>query len=258
MERQEEITALVQGDGRVAVADLARRFQVATETIRRDLDALEQAGALRRVHGGAVSTDRRSTSEPSVGERGRQHMPQKDAIAVRALRVLGDGFTGSVYLDAGTTTAAIAARLPSRIAEVRGRTDVVTHALTFAAPLAEAEGLSLTVIGGRIRSVTAAAVGAGTVAAIRSLRPDIAFIGTNGVSATFGLSTPDPEEAAVKEAIVEGARRVVAVADGSKFDRELLVRFARLSQVDVLVTDQQPDGVLESALADAGTELWLA
>jgi DeoR family fructose operon transcriptional repressor len=163
-----------------------------------------------------------------------------------------------VLLDAGTTTAAIAEILPARLSAINGEAEVVTHALTFAQSLASADAVSLTVIGGRVRGVTAAAVGAATVRAIDGIRPDIAFVGTNGISAGFGLSTPDPDEGAVKSAIVRAARRVVVVADASKFGRELLVGFARLNEIDVLVTDEQPTGDLAAALADANTEVWIA
>jgi DeoR family transcriptional regulator, fructose operon transcriptional repressor len=258
MERQELIERLLLEDGRVGVVELSERFGVTTETIRRDLDALERAGALRRVHGGAVAGERRSTTEPTVLERTQQHAAAKEAIASRALDVLGDGFRGSIFLDAGTTTAAIARLLPARLAATRGSAEVVTHSLTLAPALAAADGISLSVIGGRIRGITAAAVGASAVRSVEALRPDIAFVGANGLSAGFGLSTPDPEEAAVKEAIVRAARRVVVVADASKFDGESLVGFARLSDVDVLATDAAPTGALAAALLDADVEVWVA
>lgn len=136
--------------------------------------------------------------------------------------------------------------------------EAVTHSLTIAPALAATDDVSLTVIGGRIRGITAAAVGVETVNAIRRLRPDVAFIGTNGISAEFGLSTPDPDEASVKSAIVQSARRVIVVADASKHDRELLVTFAALEDIDVLVTDAEPPAALGAALADAGVEVWIA
>lgn len=261
VERQQLIERILVEEGRVGVVDLSRRFDVTTETIRRDLGVLEDAGSLVRVHGGAVARDADSTNEPTVLERTGRHGVEKSLIARRALTALGDGFHGSVFIDAGTTTAAIAAGLAERLATVQPGTrsvEAVTHSLTIAPALAAAEGVSLTVIGGRIRGVTAAAVGADTVAAISRLRPDVAFIGTNGVAAGFGLSTPDPDEASVKSAIVRSARRVVAVADSSKHDRELLVTFAALEDIDVLVTDAAPSGALAEALADAGVEVWIA
>ncbi|MCP2636636.1 DeoR/GlpR family DNA-binding transcription regulator [Microbacterium sp. HD4P20] len=255
-ERHEQIERLLTAQGRVGVVELAERFDVTTETIRRDLDHLESLGALRRVHGGAVGRERASTREPSLAEREQHHGRAKAAIGLRALDALGADFSGSVFLDAGTTTAAVASALIPRLADAR--IEIVTHALTLGHTLAAVPGASLSLIGGRVRGLTAAAVGADTVRAVQALRPDVAFIGTNGVSAGFGLSTPDPDEAAVKHAIVRSARRVVVVADADKLGAELLVGFASLSDIDVLVTDAPPEAELADALADAQVEVWLA
>ncbi|MDQ1076695.1 MULTISPECIES: DeoR/GlpR family DNA-binding transcription regulator [Microbacterium] len=257
MERQQLIERELREVGRVSVVDLARRFDVTTETVRRDLDRLETTGSLRRVHGGAVSIDRASTAESTLTERRERHGDAKRAIAASAAALLGSDFRGSIFVDAGTTAAAVAASLPATLTVSAG-VEVVTHSLEAAHLLAGEERLSLTTIGGRVRGVTAAAVGAHTVRAIGQLRPDIAFIGTNGLSATFGLSTPDPEEAAVKTAIIQSARRIVLLADAAKFGEELLVSFARLDEIDVLVTDTPPTGALSEALADADVEVRVA
>lgn len=254
-ERQQHIERLVAAEGRVAVVDLARRFGVTTETVRRDLDLLETAGAIHRVHGGAVARTRISTAEASLAERTNRRSDAKRAIARRALEAIPAGFEGSVYLDAGTTTAAIAELLAQRPVG-RAPLEVVTHSMTVAHLLAGAPGLSLTAIGGRVRGLTAAAVGAQTVDAISRLRPDVAFIGTNGLSAGFGLSTPDPDEAAVKRAILTAARRAIVVADAEKFDAELLVSFGALDAIDVLVSDVAPVGELADALKSADAGVW--
>jgi DeoR family transcriptional regulator, fructose operon transcriptional repressor len=258
MERQELIERQLLDEGRVSVIGLARRFEVTTETVRRDLDQLERTGALRRVHGGAVTRERDSIAEPTLAERSHRRSAAKAAIARRALEIIGERFRGSVYLDAGTTTQAVATQLAERLSGASGKVEIVTHAMTLAHSLAGASDADLTVIGGRVRTATAAAVGSDTVRAIERLRPDIAFLGTNGISATFGLSTPDPDEAAVKSAIVRAARRVVVVADADKLGSELLVSFAPLDAIDVLVTDAAPDAELAAALSDAQVEVWLA
>ena len=253
-ERHELIERLLADTGRVSVVELARRFGVTTETIRRDLAQLESTGALRRVHGGAVVSERGSIVEPTLLERLGRSGEAKAAIAARAVTALGEGFQGSIFLDAGTTTAAVAELLSRRPTRV----ETVTHALAVAQALSSSDAVDLTVIGGRIRGVTGAAVGAATVQAISGLRPDVAFVGTNGVSAEFGLSTPDPEEAAVKRQIVRSARRAIVVADGEKLGAERLVGFARLSDIDVLVTDVPPDPTLTVALEDADVDVWIA
>ncbi len=255
-ERQEAIERQLAADGRVSVVELAGRFDVTTETVRRDLAQLEATGTLRRVHGGAVATERASTAEQSLTERLQRHSAAKSAIGARAVDALGEGFRGSVFLDAGTTTAAVATSLAPRLAA--GGIEVVTHALTLAHALSSVPHAQLSLIGGRVRGLTAAAVGADTVRAIEGMRPDVAFLGTNGISAGFGLSTPDPDEAAVKRAIVRSARRVIVVADAEKLDRELLVGFAPLSAIDILVTDDAPGPALAGALSDAGVEVRLA
>ncbi|MDE0545609.1 DeoR/GlpR family DNA-binding transcription regulator [Microbacterium sp. C7(2022)] len=254
-ERQSRIQAQLAETSRVSVVALARDFDVTTETIRRDLDQLERAGLLRRVHGGAVAPQRSSTLEPTLLERRGQHGVAKQRIARRAAAALSPSFRGSVFFDAGTTTDAVASEAAPSLGP---GVEVVTHALSLALTLSNAPAATLSLIGGRVRGVTGAAVGSETVRAIESLRPDVAFVGTNGISAQFGCSTPDPDEAAVKRAIVRSARRVVVVADREKQDAELLVGFASLSDIDVLVTDAAPGAALAAALHDADVEVWVA
>ncbi|ALJ20099.1 DeoR/GlpR family DNA-binding transcription regulator [Microbacterium sp. No. 7] len=253
-ERQQIVEQLIDAHGRVSVIDLARRFGVTTETVRRDLHQLEDRGVLRRVHGGAVAPNRVSTAEFSLAEREQRGSEAKHAIAQRALDLVPEGFTGSIYLDAGTTTGVFAHALGARVAQ--RSIEVVTHSMTIAHALAGVTGLGLTAIGGRVRGLTAAAVGAHTVATIERMRPDIAFVGTNGICERFGLSTPDPDEAAVKQAIVAAAQRVVVLSDSSKFGQQLLVSFAPLADIDVLVTDRAPDAALSQALIESEAEVW--
>jgi len=265
-ERQQQIAGLVATSGRASVTDLAERFRITTETVRRDLAALESAGSVRRVHGGAVSADRFSTTEESILERTIQRQAQKHRIAEAALAFLPHGPSSSILLDAGSTTEVLADILARRSAvaakpngaEPDQELVVITHAIPIAAKLASTPGIALQILGGRVRGLTQAAVGQTTVDAAQKLRPDIAFVGTNGIHASFGLSTPDPEEAAVKAAFVHSARRIVVLADSSKLDAETLVQFASLKDLDTVITDRKPSPELAAALADAGVELVIA
>jgi len=263
-ERQQLIADLVASDGRAAVTDLAERFNITTETVRRDLAALESDGMVRRVHGGAVAADRSSTTEVSILERTVQRQPEKLRIAEAALALIPSGAFGSILLDAGSTTEALADLLAQRMPESNGADEdpaelvVITHAIPIAGKLSGEPGIALQLLGGRVRGLTQAAVGHSTVDAAQRLRPDIAFIGANGIHAAFGLSTPDPEEAAVKAAFVHTARRIVVLADSSKLDAETLVQFASLKDLDTLITDREPSAELSAALADAGVEVVIA
>ena len=263
-ERQQLIVGLITASGRASVTDLAERFSITTETVRRDLAALEAAGSVRRVHGGAVSPDRFSTNEESILVRTDQRQPEKTRIAEAALSLIPQDRTGSILIDAGSTTEALAELLAARtaattaVSEPAAELVVITHSLPVAAKLSGEPGIALHLLGGKVRGITQAAVGQSTVEAARRLRPDIAFIGTNGIHAAFGLSTPDPEEAAVKAAFVQSARRIVVLADASKLDAETLVQFASLKDLDTLITDTKPGQDLADALADAGVEVVVA
>lgn len=258
-ERQLLIAALVTDRGRVTVADLAARFNITPETVRRDLDTLETARQLRRVHGGAVALDRLSMSEPSLEERQTQHFDEKSRIAAAALAMIPASPTGSVFLDAGTTTERLADGLAAWTPQAPGdQLLVITNAVPIAFKLSANDEIQLHILGGRVRGLTRAVVGADTTEQLDALRPDIAFVGTNGVDADFGLSTPDTAEAAVKKAIVRSARRIVALADSSKLGEKTLVRFAALGDIDTLITDAPPSAELAAALAAADVEVVIA
>ncbi|TKV28877.1 DeoR/GlpR transcriptional regulator [Arthrobacter sp. NamB2] len=248
-ERYRQISELVLADGRVTVAGLSSRFGITKETVRRDLALLEEDGVLRRVHGGAIAGSGATTHEPSLSSRSSQHSPEKKRIAQAALALTPD--TGAVVLDAGSTTGALAELL---VEEARSDLSVVTHSVPIAA-LVSGAGLSVELVGGRVRALTSAAVGSSTVAHFARLRADVAFLGANGLATGFGLSTPDVDEAAVKTAIVRSARRVVLLSDSSKFNEETLVSFAQLEDIDALITDQAPSADLAAALADADVEV---
>lgn len=257
-ERHRLIGDLVGSAGRVSVADLAQQLEITRETVRRDLAQLEQDGLLRRVHGGAVANGTTSTAEESLSVRTSLNHAQKARIADRAVELLPSGAT-SVVLDAGTTTELLAQAMASSLPATRtADLLVLTHSVPVAYRISTSSPFQLEVIGGRVRALTSAAIGTPAIDQFRALRPDIAFIGANGIHAGFGLSTPDPMEAAVKSAIVACARRVVLLADSSKLGQETLVRFAGLDQIDALVTDAAPDAELGAALDEADVEVVVA
>ncbi|MFI8972885.1 DeoR/GlpR family DNA-binding transcription regulator [Nocardia asteroides] len=251
-ERQQAIATLIEQRGRVSVAELAERYTVTTETVRRDLAVLDRLGLIRRVHGGAVGAGALTTVELGTAEREHTRAAEKDRIATLAQRFLPPS-GGSVLFDAGTTTARVAAELPTDLDLV-----AVTNSLPVATRLTGFAGVRVHLLGGRVRGVTQAAVGAETVRSLGELRVDVAFVGTNALTVRHGLSTPDPEEAAVKRAMIAAADRVVVVADAGKIGREDFVRFGTVGEIDVLVTDTDIPSGTHADLVAAGVEVVLA
>lgn len=251
-ERQQAIAQLVAERGRLSVTELATRYDVTTETVRRDLSALEGLGLVRRVHGGVVPGGHLSVIESAVGERDTANTIQKDRIA-RAATAYLPPHGGAMVIDAGSTTSRLAAAIPRE-----HRLAVHTHAVPVAARLAGLDHIDLHLLPGRVRTTTQAAVGAETVAALSEIRVDVAVLGTNGVTVDHGFSTPDSEEAATKRALVASARMVVVLADAAKIGVDAPLRFAPLDRVDVLVTDDGISSTDHKALLEAGLEVVVA
>jgi DeoR family fructose operon transcriptional repressor len=245
--RQREIYVLALKQGSVDVADLARQFDVTTETIRRDLSDLQDRQLLRRVHGGAVPVERRN-HEPMVDARDMQNAAEKLRIGREAIREVPND--GSVIIDSGSTGQRFAEVFP-----VDRAVHVLTNSLISAATLARRGVSRLTVLGGGVRTNTFAMVDASTVDAVRALRVDVLFISCDGLSFQRGLTTPYRDEALVKRAMIESARRVVAIVDQSKLGNDQLYSYAALDELDVLVTDSRVDDDAVAVLSEHDVEV---
>jgi DeoR family fructose operon transcriptional repressor len=231
--RQREIYLLALKTGAVDVAELARRFDVTTETIRRDLSELQDQHLLRRVHGGAVPVEHRQF-EPMVDARDMQNAEEKLRIGREAIREVPE--LGSVIIDSGSTGQRLAEVFP-----VDRRVHVITNSLITAATLARRGVSELTVLGGGVRTNTFAMVDASTIDTVRTLRVDVLFISCDGLSFQRGLTTPYREESLLKRAMIDSARRIVAIVDQSKIGNDQTFSYGRLDEIDVLVTDSRVD-----------------
>lgn len=249
-ERQREILALTENDGRVEVAELSVRFNVTTETIRRDLSELQTNHLVRRVHGGAVPWETVGF-EPLLSVRNDQHDAEKRGLARTAVAELPD--TGSIIIDSGSTLTRFAEAIPNDCS-----LRVVTNSLLTAQVLSEHDTLEVIVVGGKVRQNTMAMVDTTAVEAIRPLKVDTLFISSDAISTDTGLTTPYREEAALKQAMIQAARRVVALVDHSKFTKDQFIRFAQWSDIDVLITNSEVDLATVTAIEATGTTVLLA
>lgn len=230
--------------GRCSVTDLASHLGVAVETVRRDLSHLERQGLLRRVHGGVIPLPK-TILERTVLTRSGEMVDAKNAIARAALDEVPE--QGSLIIDAGTSTGQLVSMLPSD----RDLT-VITNFLPHAVALSDNPRITLLLLGGRVRAKTLACVDDWAMESLSNIVADVAFIGTDGVSETRGLTTPDRAEAAIKRAMIKSARRVVVLADNRKFGQEHFAQFASLDDVDVIITDDDANEEITRGIETLG------
>jgi DeoR family transcriptional regulator of aga operon len=231
--------------GSVAVADLCALLGVSAATVRRDLDLLEEQRLLTRTHGGAIA--QMVSYELPLRYKSARRQEQKRRIGREAATRLHDGAV--IGLTGGTTTTEVARALVDR------PLTVVTNALNIASELAVRPNIKLVVTGGVIRSESYELVGPLADRSLDDLHLDVAFIGADGISATDGLTTHHEIEARTDRALMDRARRVVVVADGSKLGKVAFVRICPISAVHELVTDPEADATELAALRDAGLEV---
>jgi DeoR/GlpR family transcriptional regulator of sugar metabolism len=245
--RRQQILNLLEETGSLDVGDLADRFAVSVVTIRKDLDDLERQGLLQRTFGGAVFSHR-SRFNRSFLERASQHLREKRAIAAAALEYIKDGDT--IILDAGTTTLALAQLLKQHVKSAF----IITCSVPVALEVSSA-GYDILLLGGMIRNKSLALLGRETLWMLDRYRADKAFLGSSGFTIEKGHTTPNPEDAQVKEAIMRVSLEKYVLVDSSKFGDQCLTRFANLRDVDLTITDSYLPKAKVKALEAAGATL---
>jgi DeoR family fructose operon transcriptional repressor len=226
-ERRNELLAILASESKIDVSLVAKKLGTSHETIRKDLMSLERQGLLKRVHGGALPVTT-VTFEEGVDER-TQHQEEKRRIAQRALDEVPT--SGAIFIDSGSTTRFFADLLPAN-----PKLSVFTNSLPVAQALLAKPGVPIFLVGGRVRNLSQATVGPWSHSALDELQVDVAFVGTNALSLERGLSTPDPDEAAIKARMIKHAIKSVLMIDHSKFDQDALFAYADLSEIDLLIT----------------------
>ncbi|HEY4945413.1 MAG TPA: DeoR/GlpR family DNA-binding transcription regulator [Candidatus Limnocylindrales bacterium] len=253
-DRRDQIERLVAEQERVSVADLTRRFLVTEASIRRDLVILEGEGRLRRVHGGAVG-GAASRHLGIYAEKSRERREEKARIGAAAAAMISVGDV--VFLDSGTTVAAIASGIPGPLRRSNAIT-VVTPSLPVVEAIGAWESPHLICLGGLYLPDYRAVVGPQTVAGLRELSADIVFLGCEGLTIEEGLTTPHVLVAEVGATMAARARRVVVVADSSKLGQSGFTPIIPIQAVDALVTDSGASAVHLERIRAAGVEVIIA
>lgn len=250
--RKADLLAFVGEAGQVTVADLAERFRVSIDTVRRDLDQLDRAGLLIRTHGGAVSIEDGPRTDRGLDVRLRMQTAEKERIATIAADLVEDGSV--IMLNAGTTTLAVA-----RALRKHRELTIATNNLRIPGEISPKVFRDLYVFGGAVRTVTQATTGPVVFAmnpggADVDIQCDLALIAVGAVSES-GYSTSNLGDAAMMSEMISRAGRTAILADSSKFGRRLFAQVASLEAADYLITDRAPEPELASALAAADVEV---
>ena len=227
-ERHKLILDKLKEKGIVKINDLIELTYTSESTLRRDLTFLESINALKRVHGGATLLKGRY-NELSYDEKLVQNIDEKISIGKYAASLINDG--DSIYLDAGTTTLEMINYIDKKDIVI------VTNGLKHSDALVE-RGIESYILGGRIRLKTKAITGIYAVRNLERFRFDKAFIGINGVHLEYGYTTPDSEEAALKEGAIKLSRESYILADESKFGEVAFIKVCDLSKAVIITSSK--------------------
>jgi DeoR/GlpR family transcriptional regulator of sugar metabolism len=244
-ERQDHIARLVEEHGRARVADLAGRFDVSAVTIRKDLLALEAEHRVVRAHGGAIAIDR-SRPEPSFDVRERLQTEQKIRIGAAGAALVRDG--ESIVMDASTTALSVARHIKARGPWTQ--LTIITNGLRIAFELAGHPGLTVLMLGGRVRWEAMSVVGQLGDGLFSRINVQTAFLGAAGFTLDSGLSDATDEEAQIKRSMVAAAREVIAIVDHTKWERAAFATFCPIDKVGSVLTDSEaPSGMVDALRA---------
>nr|WP_125778047.1 DeoR/GlpR family DNA-binding transcription regulator [Antribacter gilvus] len=247
-QRRDELLRVLRTEGRVVAKDFAVRHDLSEDSVRRDLRELAAAGLCQRVYGGALPVS------PAVADyAGRQSVAveNKDRVARKAAELVRPGSTA--ILDGGTTALAVARALPPDL-----RATIVTHSPTVAAALAVHPTVEVLVLGGRLFKHSVVTSGSITAEAAAGIWADVFLLGVTGVHPEAGLTTGDPEEAAMKRTLAGRAGDTYVLASAEKIGAASAFRVLPLSEVTGIVTDVPLDGPAARALLEAGAPLLAA
>lgn len=244
-ERQSLILREVNIHNKVLLSDLSLQLEVSEDTIRRDLQELSEAGKIIKVRGGALST---SYQMYSYRENDIYAYQEKTVIAGKVISLLRDGML--VLISGGSTNLEIARILPPDL-----RVTFLTVSLSTAMQLLDHPQSDVVFIGGQLSKTARISVGGEVVATLQDLRPDICIMGTNGLDADAGITDSDWEVVTIKKAMIRASQKVLVHAISAKLNSVQKIKVCPLSDVDILVTELNPDHTSLDAYRAADVEM---
>ncbi|MBO5867816.1 MAG: DeoR/GlpR transcriptional regulator [Oscillospiraceae bacterium] len=248
-DRHNQIVNMIARDGMVKNPQLMEMFDISIETVRRDLEFLEQQGYLRRVYGGAVANVS-LRSEPEYASRSKTRFDEKNAIAAAAAKLITPEDT--LYLGVGTTVQAMVQYMKGF-----GELTVFTNALRTAVELSEMPGCTVILPGGQLRNKELTLSGFPAEDNLLHFNVDKAFIGIGGINET-GVSDFHMGEANLHRKLIRNARQAIALADSTKLGVRAMNNVCGLEELDILITDSGISKEMEKTLTKAGVQVIVA
>ncbi len=247
--RQQQILVLARQTGNVVVEDLAVRFEVTPQTIRKDLNELCDGRLLARTHGGAML----SSGVENVAYEARRQLAASEKVVIgrHAARLIPNNC--SLFINIGTTTEEVARALVHHEGLL-----VITNNIHVAAILMPCPKIDVIVAGGMLRKSDGGIVGEAAVDFITQFKVDHAVIGASAIDDDGAMLDFDYREVRVAKAIMNNARNVILVSDGMKFTRSAPVRIGHLSDVDIFVTDRPPPESVSELCRHSGVQVEIA
>lgn len=249
-ERKHMIVELINKEVKTTVAALCEKFAVSPATIRNDLRELELAGLLKRTHGGAMS-NKKASYELNSYQKEVENVDKKVAIARAAVDCVQDG--DIIAIDTGTTTLEFVKFLAGK-----KNLTVVTNDLKIALHLEENSEIDVILTGGAVRRNFHSTIGLIALNSLKELSVDKSFIAANGVSVSRGVTTPNIEQAQVKEKLIEFADEVIMLVDSTKLGKVSFARFADLKQIDLIITDDEAPADMMAEIESLGVSVEFA
>ncbi len=247
IERRNAILARLNAQGKVIVADLSREFDVTEETIRRDLEKLDNEGLAKKTYGGAVLNQNLNSDLP-FKERKRTNVELKQCIADKIAELINDG--DYIMLDASSTAVYVA----ERIKNYKNIT-LITNSVEILIELADKDDWNILSTGGALRKGALSLVGTSAERMIRGFHVNLAVCSCKGIDINMGITDSNEKDSEIKQAIFGAANKKILAIDSTKFDKISFVRVGEADGVDVVVTDSEPPKHWIEYFEDKGIEL---
>ncbi|WP_022667327.1 DeoR/GlpR family transcriptional regulator [Desulfospira joergensenii] len=247
--RHKSIISLISKNGFATVEEMAKRYNVTPQTIRRDINFLDKEGHISRYHGGAAPAS--STENVAYRHRKELLLAEKRKIAQKVASIIPD--KTSLCINIGTTTEHVANALYDH-----RKLRIITNNLNVAAIMSKKEDFQVIVAGGIVRSRDGGITGESAVKFIQQFKMDIGIIGISGIDLDGTLLDFDFKEVHVARTIIDNSRKVFLVTDHSKFGRNAMVKLGSIREIDTLVTDKQPPAELMDVIQKHDVKLMIA